>query len=55
MVTKIEIYIFYFKANGTPVVISGVITYCITNSKKAFIDMSNPHKALHNLALAALK
>lgn len=42
-------------ALGTPIVVSGVLTYAVINSKKAIIDVKNYRTLTNNLSMTALK
>lgn len=41
--------------NGSPVVISGIITYEVVDARKAAIDVSDPHRFVRDQAPAILK
>eukprot|EP00178_Gracilaria_changii_P016464 TRINITY_DN4723_c0_g1_i1.p3 TRINITY_DN4723_c0_g1~~TRINITY_DN4723_c0_g1_i1.p3 ORF type:complete len:267 (+),score=58.14 TRINITY_DN4723_c0_g1_i1:4209-5009(+) len=42
-------------ARGNPVVISGIVTYFIEDTRKAAIDVRDPHRFVHDQAPAVLK
>jgi hypothetical protein len=41
--------------NGNPLIVSGVVTYLVRNSKMAMIDISDYSEFLRNQALAVMK
>lgn len=42
-------------ASGSPVVISGIVTYEIVDARRAAIDVNDPHRFVHDQAPAVLK
>lgn len=42
-------------AHGSPIVISGIITYSVTDARAAAIDVSDPHRYVRDQAPAVLK